>query len=186
MAHDALCTGGLDSIPVRWDHPQSLTDHIFAALKPTATHSTSLERSETQKIILPVQETDRILKVVNTLSKGPYFHSVYLLGVPYSFSKTVYVGILLCHYYLNQFSNILEGNIILPEMCQSMLLFISRHLSRPKLYFCAFSESPINYFLLFYPRILQRKNRQKKEKNLSLYYLVSLGIILSYLLNLHF
>ena len=36
---------------VEWDHPQSLTDHNYAAFRPTENHSTSLERSETPQNI---------------------------------------------------------------------------------------------------------------------------------------
>ena len=38
--------GGLGSTPGQWDHPQSLTDGNFAALRHTKTHSTPLQRSK--------------------------------------------------------------------------------------------------------------------------------------------
>ena len=38
--------GGPGSSPGQWDHHQSLTDHNFAAIGPTETHSTSFERSK--------------------------------------------------------------------------------------------------------------------------------------------
>ena len=41
-----LHAGGPGPTPGWWDHLQSLTDHNFAALWPTDTHSTSMDRSK--------------------------------------------------------------------------------------------------------------------------------------------
>ena len=102
-------------------------------------------------------------------------------------TESLYLVKYMCHFYLNQFSkhffeivvyftNILVGNLILLFMSQSRLLLVETYVDPSFIcvYNEAFSESPIYNLLLFYPRILQRK-KAAKEKNLSLYYLVSLG-----------
>ena len=56
----------------------------FLAFWPIKTSSTLLERSKHSKNILQAQETSSTFDI--GLLKWPYFHSVYLVGGPYSLS----------------------------------------------------------------------------------------------------
>ena len=71
--------------------PPTLTAHSSAALWPTETHSTSLERS---KPLLLTQFLSKSLTALLTsfflCSKWPHFNRVYVVRVPIFFSTTVF------------------------------------------------------------------------------------------------
>ena len=74
---------------------QSLMASNFAALWPTDPKFLALKDLNPFKTVSKVQKISSILRVGFFLSKWPHLHRVYLLGVRYWFSETVYEVILL-------------------------------------------------------------------------------------------